>query len=574
MAQLQIHRSFYWRLVVIISFFVLLFAAILVRVFSLAIIEHRQFARAAEQQHADSETLVSLRGSIYGQDKSGMLHPLAIQETLFTVSAIPKNISDPGKTASALFEVLGMPLSELLSKLGKTDDPYEIIMRKLDSRRAEAVRALELEGISLEEESRRNYPQGSLAASVIGFASWQEDGERGEYGIEKQYQSYLKGERGFFEGDKDASGYWIALGKRILDPPVDGESIVLTIDTNIQFKLEEKLGELMQKWKPESASGIIVEPASGRIVALASRPTFDPNAYSREKDFSVFRNPIIDSQFELGSVFKPITMAGGIEERVVTATSTYEDTGAVKLNGYTIRNFDFQAHGVETMTQVLEKSLNTGAIFVEQRLGRNRFLNTIERFGFGEKTGIDFPGEVSGDISALQAKDTRDVNFATASFGQGIAVTPLQMAMAISTIANHGVLMRPFLVEKIIDANGTEEVIQPEVVRQVVSPETAETISKMLVSVVKNGFDKRSGIEGYFLAGKTGTALIPSRGGYSDEVIHTIVGFAPAFDPKFIVLLQMNKPTGNRFASNTLSSPLHDLSEFMINYYEIPPDQP
>jgi len=570
--QLQIHRSFYWRLVVIIGFFVLLFAAILVRVFSLAIVEHRQFALAAESQHADSETLVSLRGTIYAQDKSGMLHPLAIQETLYTLIAVPKNISDPEKTALALSEILGIPLSELMTRLGKADDPYEVISRKLDLKRADAVRALDLEGVSLEEESRRSYPQGSLASAVVGFASWQEDGENGEYGIEKEYQSYLKGERGFFEGDKDASGYWIALGKRILDPPVHGESIVLTLDTNIQYKLEEKLNELMEKWKPESAAGVIIEPSSGKVLALASRPTFDPNAYSQEKDFSVFRNPIIDSQFELGSVFKPITMSGGIEERVVTATSTYEDTGAVKLNGYTIKNFDLLAHGIETMTQVLEKSLNTGAIFVEQRLGRDRFLDTIERFGFGAKTGVDFPGEVSGDISALRAKDTREVNFATASFGQGIAVTPLQMAMAISAIANHGVLMRPFLVEKIIDENGTEEVVHPQAVRQVISPETAETISKMLVSVVKNGFDKRSGIEGYFLAGKTGTALIPARGGYSDEVIHTIIGFAPAFDPKFFVLLQMNKPIGNRFAANTLSSPLHDLAEFMINYYEIPPD--
>lgn len=551
--------------------FLAVFAAILGRVFSLAIVEHKRFLLAAKRQHELVRALPSLRGAIYAQDKAGSLKPLAIQKSFFTLVAVPQQIGDVAEAVSALAGAGGLAPAAVAEKLGKRDDPYEVLARKLDEAAADRIRALGLKGIELAEESRRIYPHGELAASVIGFVSYQDGGEKGEYGIEQHFQKYLAGERGFFEGEKDASGYWVALGRRILNPPVNGESVVLTIDPNIQFQTEFELTQAIERWGAASGSALVLEPKTGRLLALASRPTFDPNAYSREKDFSVFRMPVVDSQFELGSVFKPITMAAGINEGVVTATTTYRDPGTVRINGFTISNFDGKSHGTQTMTQVLEKSLNTGAMFVAERLGQERFREAIERFGFGEETGVDFPGEVSGDISNLA--DRRDIDYATAAFGQGIAVTPLQVASAIGAIANHGMLMKPYVVEKIVGASGGEQVVRPQEVRQVVSTETAETLSKMLVSVVRNGFD-RGGVKGYFVAGKTGTAQIPLQNGrgYSDEVIHTIVGYAPAFDPKFLVLLQLNKPHGNRFAANTLSPPLRALVEFLLNYYEVPPD--
>ena len=573
MVHLRLHQSFHWRLVFLTLFFLVILAAVSARVFALAIVRHREFVLAAKRQHQLVEVLAPLRGAIYASDRTGRLQALAVENSFFTLAAVPKDVQDPGGAAEALAAIVLQDHTAILAKLTKRDDPYEPIARKLDDAAAQKIRALNIAGLRLEEVKRRTYPQGALGASLVGFVNYDdESGEQGAYGIERQYQSYLNGERGFFEGEKDAGGSWVALGQRILNPPVNGDSVVLTVDLNIQHRVEEELSSLLGKWQGESGAALVLEPKTGRILALASYPSFDPNSYSREKDFSVFRMPIVDAQFELGSVFKPITMAAGISEGAVTATTTYQDPGTVRINGFTISNFDGRAHGVETMTQVLEQSLNTGAMFVGERLGQDRFLDAIRRFGFGAESGVDFPGEIPGDISNLDAK--RDIDYATASFGQGIAVTPLQLASAIGAIANHGLLMRPYVVEKIMTASGGAIGYHPEEVRRVVSPEAAETVSKMLVSVVRNGYDNRAGVKGYFVAGKTGTANIPLKNGrgYSDDVIHTFVGYAPAFDPRFLVLLQMNRPKGNRFASNTLAVPFHSITEFILNYYEVPPD--
>lgn len=570
---LGLHRLFHWRLIFLTLFFFALLAAVVLRVFSVSIVEHRRFVLAAEQQHGLFQVLPSRRGTVYAQDKSGALHPLAIQKTFFTVIAVPNEVEDPEGTAKVLGELLPREAAEIPQRLLKFGDPYEVLARKVDEATAERIRALHLAGLNLVEESRRIYPQGKLAASVLGFVTYDDGKEEGAYGIEQHYQTTLAGERGFFEGEKDAGGYWVALGKRILNPPVHGTDVVLTIDANIQFKLEEELDLLREKWQPELATGVVLEPATGKILALAARPTYDPNAYSEEKDFSVFRTPIVDSQFELGSVFKPITMAAGINEGVITASTTYGDPGVRRFGTFSVSNFDGRSHGTQTMTQVLEKSLNTGAMFAMERVGKERFLEYLKSFGFGEPTGIDVPGELAGNISNLSLG--RDVDYATASFGQGIAMTPLQIAMGMAAIANDGLLMRPYIVEKLVDDSGAEEIRRPQEVRRVISPESSETLTRMLVSAVRNGFENRAGVKGYFVAGKTGTAQIPfqDRRGYSDDVIHTFVGYAPAFQPRFLVLLELVKPRGNRFAANTLTPVFHNLAQFMLNYYEVPPDE-
>ena len=270
---------------------------------------------------------------------------------------------------------------------------------------------------------------------------------------------------------------------------------------------------------------------------------------------------------------KPITMAAGLEEKVVGPGTTYYDGGEVRIGASVIRNFDAKAYHTQTMTQVLEKSLNVGAVHVARLLGQEKQREYLERFGFGDDTGVDLPGEVAGNLSNLNAG--REIDFATAAFGQGIAVTPLQLARAVGAIANGGRLLKPYLVEKIIDDSGNEVTRGPEVVREVISKETAEALTKMLVSVVRNGFENRAGVKGYFVAGKTGTAQVPRSDGrgYSDKVIHTFVGYAPAFDPKFLIYLQLNDPKGNRFAANPLTPAFHDLAEYILNYYEVPPDE-
>ncbi|MDP1629603.1 MAG: penicillin-binding transpeptidase domain-containing protein, partial [bacterium] len=269
---------------------------------------------------------------------------------------------------------------------------------------------------------------------------------------------------------------------------------------------------------------------------------------------------------------KPITMAAGIDSGRVSPETIYEDKGELKFGGYTIKNYDGKARGVVNMIRVLEESLNTGAVFVQQELGKNLFRQYIKDFGFDEKTGIDLPGEVKGKISGLSG--SQDVNFATASFGQGIAVTPLELIRAIAALANGGKLMRPYIVEKIDYGKGRIEEIAPKVERQVISGQTSAKISAMMASVVKNGQAKRAQIEGYLIAGKTGTAQVPGPGGgYSSETIHNFVGFAPAFNPRFVILVKLDKPKGVRYAEGSAGPVFRDLTKFILDYYQIPPSE-
>ena len=573
MVYLKNYQSLRLRLILLLVFFIIAFGVLLIRVFRLAIIEHRIFVEAAEKQHIFSKTLLPERGRIFFQDKFGELHPAALNRTTISLVVSPRDVEEEEGVVPLISERLNIKPVVLEEKLSQKDDAYEILAKDISDEDAKFIETSDLAGFSLLRESRRLYPNNDLGANIIGFVGYDAGKETGIYGIERRFQKELSGEEGFFEGERGGSGYWVAIGRRILNPPVNGSSVVLTIDRNIQFFLEETLSKILAKWGAESAYGLVLDPSTGKVLAIASRPTFNPNEFSKVKDYGVFRLPLVDSQFELGSVFKPITMAAALEEGLINPSLTYNDTGVAVFGKSVIKNFDGKAYKTQTMTQVLEKSLNTGAVWVGQLLGQKRFREYVELFGFGSNSGIDFPNEVSGNIGNLESG--RDLEFATASFGQGVAVTPIQMTSAFGVIANGGALLKPYLVEKIIDDSGNETIFLPEKRRDVISTSTSEALTKMLVSAVRSGFENKAGVKGYFVAGKTGTAQIPmkDRRGYSEDVIHTFVGYAPAFNPKFLVLLQLNKPGGNRFAANTITPAFHDLAEFILNYYEIPPDE-
>lgn len=562
------------RITLVLLFFFAAVLALIARLFLLQIIQYREYSTLAAKQHRLVEEIVSERGTIFTKEKDGTLVPLARDHVFKILTASPKLIKNAEEAASAIAQEFKLDYDGVLKKLSKKEDLYEILARKIDAEQAEKFDARRIPGIFFEDETRRIYPQETLAAHLLGFVSRETDEEVGRYGLERFYEKDLIGEKGVFEGNKDTSGFWIALGKRIIHPPRNGSHVVLTIDHAIQVKSEEVLKRAVQKWGAKSGSVLVLDPTTGALLALAALPTFDPNEFSKEKDFGVFLNPVVEATYESGSVMKPITMAGALEAGVIKPDTTYQDTGAVKISGYTIKNFDEKAYGVQTMTQVLEKSLNTGAMYAAHLLGKERQLAFLKDFGLGEKTKIDLPGEVSGDISNLS--EGRDIDFATASFGQGIAVTEIQLASAIAVIANGGKLMKPYVVDEIIEDSGNKIKKEPQLVRQVIAQGTAETLTKMLISAVRNGFENRAGIKGYFVAGKTGTAQIPrrdGRSGYSDQVIHTFVGYAPAFHPRFLILLRLDEPKGNRFAANTLTPAFRDLAEFILHYYEIPPDE-
>lgn len=543
------------------------------RLFLLQIVHHKEYVSLASKQHRFVQEIFPERGEIYARDKNNSLIPLATNQTVRALIISPKDVKNPENTVRILSSEFGLDADTIQEKIARQDDSYEILLKKLDVRSTERIEALNLPGVYFEEKKQRVYPHGSLAAHMLGFIGEGTDKETGQYGLERKYETHLSGEVGFFEGMRDAAGFLVALGKKITHPPKDGRDLLLTIDYNIQLKTEEILTALEKQWKPASAFALVIDPKTGALLAMARTPVFDPNAFGGEKDLSVFLNPLVQSMYELGSVLKPITMAMGIEERVVTASSTYYDSGELRIGGYRIKNFDEKAYHIQTMTQVLEKSLNTGIVHVSRLVKKEKYAAYLKNFGFGTQTGIDLPGEIAGDISNLKHK--RDIDFATASFGQGIAVTPLQLVSAIGAIANRGALMKPFVVKEIRDDSGNKTEKKPEVVRTVISESTAETITKMLISAIRNGYENKASIRGYFVAGKTGTAQIPREDGrgYSDDVIHSFIGYAPAFNPRFLIYLHLNKPMGNRFAANTLTPAFHDLAEYILNYYEVPPDE-
>lgn len=568
-----------WRFYTLVFFIGLFFAIIIFRLFSLQILKHSFYKALAISQHDIFQTIDPPRGEIFMKDRytdndsRSSLFPTAINRGLWTIYAVPKDIEEKEETVEKLSPLLEVEEDILKQRIDKPDDPYEPLKAKIDEEIAQKIEDLDIEGIYLKKENWRYFPANELACHVLGFVGFEENRKLGRYGVEEYYEKELAGKPGYIEAKRDSLGNLISIGDRVIQEAEDGADLILTIDPNIQFFIEDKLKETIENLQATRGTIIAMDVKTGAIKAMASWPVFNPNKYNEVKNINLFLNPAVQEVFEPGSIFKPITMAGALDKGAVTPKTTYEDKGWVEISGYIIKNALERPEGVQTMTQVLEKSLNSGAIFAQQALGKENFKKYVEKFGFSEKTSIDLTGEVKGNISNLNKK--RDLEYATASFGQGISVTPIQLIAALSAIANDGILLRPYIVEKIIYSNGDEKVIEKEEVRRVISSDTASRLTAMLVSAVKNGYAKKAGVEGYLVAGKTGTAQIPDlqTGGYSDEVIHSFGGFFPAFDARFAVLIKVDKPKTIRFAADSVTPVFSKIAEYMLNYYEIAPSQ-
>ena len=563
-----------WRINFIFFILILIASGIITRLFSIQVSNHGFYVSLAKGQYQLFEKLIPQRGRIYIQDKTGRSGiSLAINREYLSVYAAPREIEEKEKTAEILAFLLEMDKDFIKKRIDKPDDPYEPLKDKLDDDTARKIKDLNLKGIYLMPKNWRWYPQNEIVSHLTGFVGFRDDKQIGQYGLEGYYENKLVGEYGFLRSEKDAKGKWIWNESEIFQPAKDGDDLILTIDQNIQFKVEQKLKTIFEKWQAESASVIIMDPKTGAIKAMANQPNYNLNEYSKVENIDIFLNACIQKSFEPGSVFKPITMAIGLDTQKITPETTYIDTGSVVLNNKVIKNALNNVYGLSTMTKVLEKSINTGAIFVERLVGSENFLKYVEAFGFGKLTGIDLDGEITNNISNIKIGKP-DINFATASFGQGISVTPIQMISAIGAIANEGKLMRPYIVDKIIHYDGTETLIQPEFVRQVISPQAASKLTAMLVSTVRNGYDKIN-INNYFIAGKTGTAQVSSldEEGYTEDTIHSFVGYAPAYNPKFIIFIKLEKPKDVKWASGSLIEPFTELTKYLLDYYEIPPDE-
>ena len=564
--------------ILFLSFCVLIVALTLIaRLYSLQMIQGQEYRdKAAGQYQLASDPFD--RNTIYFTEKNGTLFPAATLKTGFILAIDPEKLPDPGTVYAKLNALFPLVESEFLSKAGKKNDLYEELAHRVPDDVAQKITALKIPGVGVYREHWRYYPGGEVACHVIGFVGYESDGVTlsGRYGMESYYDDLLnKNDSGpkmnFFAEVFSSVG-------TVIDPysKIKGD-IQLTIEPTVENMLEKQLADTKGKYQGGEIGGIIMNPKTGEIYAMAALPGFDPNNPSKTTDISDLNDPIVGSRYEMGSVVKPLVMAAGIDDGAVTESTTYNDTiGHVIVNGMKISNYDFKGRGINIPMQVvLNQSLNTGMVFVMKQMGRQKFSEYMNNYGLGETTKIDLPAEIPGDTANL--KSPRDVEHATAAFGQGIALTPIGITRALSALGNGGYLPQPHLLKKTIYPAGIIKENTPDQGTQVLKPETSTTITRMLVTVVDkalmNGTVK---LPNYSIAAKTGTAQISQGGGkgyYSDRYLHSFFGYFPAYDPQFIIFLYVVNPQGEEFASHTLTDPFINLTKFLLTYYEVPPDR-
>lgn len=570
MLDARVHRR---RIRIVISVVVLIGGLVVARLFSLQIVHSPLYKERAERQYVTPAGDSFDRGNVYFTQKDGTTVAAATVVNGFKIAIAPDLIQDPVVVYEKLNTIVPLDRDSFLAKAAKKGDPYEEVKDRIEVAEAERITALELPGVSLYRQKWRFYPGGELASRVIGFVSYKKDVLTGTSGIEAYYDDVLAR-----SGANAYVNFFAEIFANVKSTVFKNTSstgdIVTTIEPAVQSQLESTIARIHSIWASDLVGGIIMDPHTGSIIAMAGVPTFDLNAYGDVKDPSVFNNPFAQNRYEMGSIVKPLVMAAAIDVGAVTPSTTYNDKGSVTIDGKTLNNFDKKGRGNGvTMQQVLNESLNTGMIFVQQKLGKEKFRDYIvNKYKLGEKTGVDIPGEVNGAVGSL--KDSNDINYAAASFGQGIATSPINIVRGFASLANGGTLVTPHIASVRIEASGkTTDISYPEGTR-ILKPETVSTITNMLVNVVDDGYHK--GLPHYSVAAKTGTAQIarPDGGGYyTDRNLHSLIGFFPAQHPRFVLYLFNVYPKGALFAIQTLGDPFFDMVQFMNNYYEIAPDR-
>jgi cell division protein FtsI/penicillin-binding protein 2 len=520
----------------------------------------------AQGQHIGLVEKHGERGLIYFSGKE----ILAINNKEPYLFISPEEIKEKEETAKILSEVTGKKSSFFLNLANIKGSFYNVIEKNITIEKVEEINNLNLSGVYIGYENKRYYPAEKTASQIIGFIN--QEGI-GQYGLESYYDEELKGKLRIEEREKNPYSFLLNISEK---DSIDGASLELTIDYNIQFMTEKILKKGIEEYDAEGGEIIIMDPNSGAIIAMSQFPSFDPNNYKNES-IENFQNSSIQKIFEPGSIFKPITMAIAINEGVVTPETIFnDDLGYVQFGTYRVSNLNNKAWGEVSMNTVLERSINTGVIFAEKKVGHQKFYNYLLDFGLFEKTNIDLAGEVYSKNNELKkALDNKiEVSFATTSFGQGIAMTPLQVITAFSAIVNGGTLYKPYIVKKI---NNKE--IEPKIKREdIISEETSLKIRNMLINVIENGFGHLAQIEGYYIGGKTGTSQVPyaslgiNKSGYSDHTWQTFMGFAPALDPSFIILVKLDNAQKVKTSEYSAVPIFNELSKYIIDYLQIPPN--
>lgn len=549
------------------------FLVLIARLFSWQVIKGKALATQARGQYEVGTKLEAQRGSILASDGTY----LAARSAGWLVTASMPEIKNITEVANKLAPLLinegeetydeEIRLKELLTKAGVVWIPLK---HKVPDENKKNIDALQIEGIGFEEEETRSYPEASTAAHLLGFVGKNIEGEdTGYFGLEGYYDLALAGKPGFLSSEKDARGVPILLGNERQASPVGGVDLITHIDKGIEILAEKKLKEGIEKYGAKGGSVIITNPKSGAIIASSSYPSYNPTEYS---DFTndLFRDPVVADAFEPGSVFKVIIMAAALDAGVVEPETKCDICGGpLRIDKYLIETWNKEYRPDSTMVDVIVHSDNVGMSFVGQKLGADRIYDYLDKFGIGKKTGIDLQGEAS---VKLRDKSTwNDVDVATASFGQGVAITPIQLLKAVGAIANQGVMVTPQVVGK-LESDGWYQEIEPDTGERIISEDAAKNITAMMVEAAKNGESKWTYLRGFNVAGKTGTAQIPIAGHYdAEKTIASFIGFAPANNPKFLMLVTLKEPTSSPWASETAAPLWYSIAKDLFLRFGIQP---
>ncbi|MCR4306021.1 MAG: penicillin-binding protein 2 [Candidatus Daviesbacteria bacterium] len=556
--------------------FLIFFFCLILRLFYWQVVRAEFLQSQAEKQHFTDTRIDAVRGNIFFSD--GFI--LASSNPVFTLYGLPKVLSREEKVKNSylLAKVLSTDTAEI-DTLAKdlidqlSQDLYWVQLRKnVSIEEKKQIEELDLQGFGFEERRSRFYPEGSSSAHLLGFLGSDSKGEsKGYFGVEGYFDGELKGIPGLIRNEKDALGLSILIGNFFTNKVKNGKDLVLNVDRSVQFIVERELKKGIEKYGAKAGSVVVMDPKTGGILALASFPNYDPAQYFKYPR-EYYKNSIVADQYEPGSTFKVLVMAAAINEDVVKPDTKCDTcAGPISLGGFTIRTWNNKYYPDTTLTDVIVHSDNTGMVFTAKKLGLDKFYAYIENFGFGEPTDIDLQDESSPDIRPKN--NFKEIDLATSSFGQGIAVTPIQMIRAVAAIANGGNLMEPHVVKEIRDERGVFEV-KPKVVRQVLKESSAEMVKEMMVAAVEQGEARVFSSKGFKIAGKTGTAQIPVAGHYdANKTIASFVGFAPADDPKFVMLVRYDEPSSSIFGSETAAPTFFAIAKQLFLYYNIAPSE-
>lgn len=559
----------------VVGLFFILFAGLLItKLYFVQIVHGENFSERADRQYIRSSEDIYDRGVIYFRDKDGTPFGAATLKSGFLVSINPTILTNPEQAYEKINSVISVDKETFLYRATKKTDPYEEIANRIDEEKALAIEDLNIDGVSVYREKWRYYPGDTLASHVLGLTGYLDNELAGRYGVERHYEETLK---------RDDSNLYVNFFAQVFaginNSITHGEGdktgdVHLTIEPTVELELERKLREIQETWSSKLTAGIVVDPKSGEIIAMAAYPDFNPNNREEIESVSRFSNPLVENVYEMGSIMKPLTIAAGLDAGVITPKTTYFDPGSLQVDDRTISNFDGESRGTVSMQEVLNQSLNTGVAFTVSKLGNKRFADYFRDYGLGERTEIDLPNEARGLINNLTSP--RTVEYVTASFGQGIATTPISTVRALSALANGGILVTPHVTDRIDYEIGFSKDIKPEKGIRVLKKETSEEISRMLVKVVDEALAHGTvSLPQHSIAAKTGTAQIPAPDGayYEDRFLHSFFGYFPAYEPEFLIFLLNVEPQGVSYASQTLTDPFMELTKFLINYYEIPADR-